>query len=167
MKLFQRLQQLLSQILGFICVIVFGLLVLDVMWGVFARQVLNAQPAWTEQLARMLLVWLSILGGVLAYAGDAHLGVDVLVTNFHSTTQRWARIVGHVSVFLFSVCVLLIGGGLLFQDRLASGQQMATLGIPRAWFYFVLPVGGFLIAFVSIEKILNLLAPATETEGQA
>ena len=77
MSLFSGFQKILSSVLGVICVIVFSVLVIDVLWGVFTRQVLDNQPAWTEELARLLLVWLSILGGVLAYADDAHLGVDL------------------------------------------------------------------------------------------
>lgn len=167
MKFFSQFQKLLSQILGVICVVVFAVLVLDVLWGVFTRQVLNEQPAWTEELARLLLVWLAILGGVLAYAGDRHLGVDVLVSHFHPDTRRNSKIFTHLCVFAFAIGVLLIGGAMLFNDRLSSGQMMATLGIPKAWFYFILPVGGVLISFLSIEKILTLLQSSTSQEDQA
>ncbi|MBK1827072.1 TRAP transporter small permease [Haloferula rosea] len=159
MKFFEQLQKALAKTLGVICVVVFSVLVIDVLWAVFAREVLDAQPAWTEQLARLLLVWLAILGGVLAYSGDRHLGVDVLVSRFHPASRRHAHVIGHLCVFGFSVAVLLVGGIHLFRDRLASGQMMATLGISKAWFYLVLPVGGALISLLSIEKILALLLP--------
>jgi TRAP-type C4-dicarboxylate transport system permease small subunit len=157
MKFFESIQRILGKVLGGICVVVFAVLVIDVMWGVFTRQVLNEQPAWTEELARLLLVWLAIFGGVLAYSGDRHLGVDVLVTHFHPATRRAAHALGHLCVLGFSVAVLLIGGIELFRDRLDSGQMMPTLGIPKAWFYLVLPVGGGLIALLSVEKIMAVL----------
>ncbi len=164
-----RFQKLVAGTLGVICVVVFAVLVLDVLWGVFTRQVLNDQPAWTDELARLLLVWLSILGGALAYADDAHLGVDVLVSHFPSDTHRLARLISHTCVLLFAVCVLVIGGGALFQDRLASGQMMATLGIGKAWFYFVLPVGGVLISLLAVAKILTQpdAQPNPQPEAQA
>lgn len=166
MNFFSGFQKALAWVLGIICVIVFSVLVIDVLWGVFTRQVLDNQPAWTEELARLLLVWLSILGGVLAYADDAHLGVDVLVSHFEQGTHKLARLISHVCVFLFSVCVLVIGGGMLFQDRLASGQMMATLGIAKAWFYFILPLGGVLICCLAINKILTI-AFVAQPEEQA
>lgn len=166
MKLFEKFQRLLSKILGGICVVVFTLLVVDVLWGVFTRQVLNDQPAWTEELARLLLVWLAILGGVLAYAGNRHLGVDILVSRFDPVTRRYALAVGHLGVFGFSGSVLLFGGVSLFLDRLSSGQMMATLGISKAWFYFVLPIGGALIALLSIEKILLCFTAEAEVEEE-
>lgn len=164
MKLFEWFQRILSKALGVICVIVFATLVLDVLWGVFTRQILNDQPAWTEELARLLLVWLAILGGVLAYAGDRHLGVDLLVSRFDPASRRIAIAVGHALVFAFSTSVLLIGGIELFRERFASGQMMPTLGIPKAWFYLVLPVGGGLISLLAIEKTLATLTAKRETE---
>ncbi|MGJ8643189.1 MAG: TRAP transporter small permease [Luteolibacter sp.] len=164
MKLFEWFQRLLSKALSAICVVVFAVLVLVVLWGVFTRQVLEDQPAWTEELARLLLVWLAILGGVLAYSGDRHLGVDLLVARFDSGSRRIALAVGHALVFGFSTFVLLIGGIELFTERLDSGQMMATLGIRKAWFYLVLPVGGGLISLLAIEKILEILAGKEEKE---
>ena len=164
MKLFEWFQRLLSKALGVICVIVFAVLVIDVMWGVFARQILEDQPAWTEEFARLLLVWLAILGGVLAYSGDRHLGVDVLVSRFDPGSRRLALAIGHGLVFGFSTCVLLIGGTELFIERLNAGQMMATLGIRKAWFYLVLPVGGGLISLLAIEKIIATLMGKRETE---
>ena len=61
-------------------------------------------------------------------------------------------------VLFFAAGVLLIGGGQLFAERLDSGQMMAALGVRRAWFYLVLPVGGFLIVFLAVEKILGNIA---------
>ncbi|MGJ8725352.1 MAG: TRAP transporter small permease [Roseibacillus sp.] len=154
MKVFAQIQKFLSQALGVICAVVFAVLVIDVLFAVVMRHFFE-QPAWTEELARLLLVWLAILGGVLAYAADRHLGVDVLVARFDSTTRRRAVMVGHLIILGFSVSVLLVGGWQLFSERYASGQMMASLGIRRAWFYFVLPVGGFLISFLAVEKFLE------------
>lgn len=167
MKGFAWIQRMLAKLLGGICVVVFSVLVLDVLWGVFSLQVLNEQSAWTEELARLLLVWLAIFGGVLAYSGDRHLGVDVLVSHFHPKTKRFAHAVGHICVFGFSVAVLLIGGVELFRDRLDSGQMMATLGIHKAWFYLVLPVGGGLIALLAVEKTLAALSGNDGEEEEA
>ena len=168
MKFFQQFQRVLSKALGGICVVVFTVLVLVVLWGVLTRH-LDRGQAWTEELARLLMVWLAILGGVLAYAADRHLGVDLLVSRFDSMTRRRALAIGHFGVLAFSVSVLLFGGVSLFLDRWSSGQMMATLGIPKAWFYLVLPIGGALIAFLSIEKILLCLTKPEELskEGSA
>ena len=164
MKVFERFQVLLSKVLGGICVVVFAVLVIDVLFGAFATQVLEDGRAWTDPLARLLLVWLAIFGGVLAYAGDRHLGVDILVSRFDAGTRRWALAIGHGFVFAFALSVLLIGGIALFVDRWQSGQMLAGLGVSRAWFYLALPVGGALILPLAVEKILACFAKPVEGE---
>lgn len=149
-----KLHQWLVRVLSALCALIFAALVIDVLWGVFTRQVLNDQPAWTEELARFLLVWLALLGGVLAYADDRHLGVDVLVSRMDPSAQRIALLVSHLCVFGFSLAVLVIGGIDLFQSRWEAGQMMSAMGIRKAWFYLVLPLGGGLITLLAVGKTI-------------
>ncbi len=149
--------RLVVRALSGLCAVIFAALVIDVLWGVFTRQILDNQPAWTEELARFLLVWLAGLGGVLAYATDRHLGVDVLVARFHPDARRIALLVSHLCVLGFSIAVLVVGGLELFQSRWDSGQQLGALGIRKAWFYLVLPLGGVLITLLACGKTLATL----------
>lgn len=153
----RKLHSVLIRSLRVLCALIFVVLVCDVLLGVFTRQILNAQPAWTEELARFLLVWLALLGGVLAYAGDHHLGVDVLASRLQPRDQRITIAVSHLLVLGFSVAALVIGGQQLFQNRWESEQMLPSLGIRKAWFYLVLPLGGSLISLLAIGKIIIVL----------
>lgn len=165
MKMFSLVQKFLLQALGVICAVVFAVLVIDVLFAVVMRHFFE-QPAWTEELARLLLVWLAILGGVLAYAADRHLGVDVLSARFDTKTRWWTQVVGHLMVLGFAVGVLLVGGWELFTERLDSGQMMPALGMQKAWFYLVLPVGGFLITVLAIEKSVRAFVEARKESNE-
>jgi len=164
MNIIHQFQSGLSRALGILCALIFATLVIDVLFGVFTRQVLDAQPAWTEELARFLLVWLALLGGVLAYASDHHLGVDVLVSRLQPVDQKIALTVSHLVVLGFSITVLIVGGSMLFHDRWGSEQMLPTLGIRKAWFYLVLPLGGCLIALLAVGKIVSALSTETPKE---
>ena len=163
MKIFSVLQKFLSQALAIICVLVFAVLVFVVLWGPLTR-IFDRQPAWTGELASFLLAWLSVLGGVLAYASNSHLGVDLLVSRFDPSTRRLTKLVTHFAIFVFGVMVFIVGGTLVFQDRLSSGQMTASLGIRKAWFYLVLPVGGVFIAFFAVEKFLSIIQLTSREE---
>lgn len=167
MKVIEQIHTGMMRSLSIICALIFATLVIDVLFGVFTRQVLNAQPAWTEELARFLLVWLALLGGVLAYGSDHHLGVDVLVSRLQPVDQRIALIISHLVALGFSIAVLVVGGSALFHDRWESGQMLPTLGIRKAWFYLVLPLGGLLISLLAVGKILGSMQPAQTKEGSA
>jgi len=161
---YESFQKNVARYLGVLCSVVFVALVLDVLWGVFTREVLDAQPAWTQELATFLLVWLALLGGVLAYADDRHLGVDILVTKMHPDSKRITRFVTHLCVLGFSITVLIIGGVQLFTSRWESGQELPAMGIRKAWFYSVLPLCGVLITILSAGKLLATFKQPTEQE---
>lgn len=148
----------LDAILGPLCALVFVVLLLDVLWGVFTRYLLGDQARWTEELARFLMVWLAFLGAALAYARQAHLGVDILVARMDPSARRIVVLIEHGVVFLFAVLVLGFGGAELFRERYASGQTMPALGILKAWQYLCLPVSGVLIGLIAIGHFTQALA---------
>ncbi len=156
---------MLARFLRGVCALIFAALLMAVLWGVFTRQVLGDQPAWTEELARFLLVWLALLGGVLAYLEDKHLGVDVLVARFHPSAQKVSRITIHVCVLGFALAVLVWGGSDLFRLRWELGQTMPSLGIRKAWFYLILPLSGILISLVAVAKIATPRHPRSGEEA--
>ena len=49
----------MTRILQWIVIALMGVLVLDVLWGVLSRYAFGQQAKWSEELARLLLVWVS------------------------------------------------------------------------------------------------------------
>ncbi len=148
--------------LGWMAIVVFLVLVIDVLWGVMTRNFLGEQARWSEELARFLLVWVAFLGGAIAYLDDKHLGVDILVSGFDGGARRVSRVVTHGLVFLFALFVMGIGGSSLVIDRFQSGQELPALQINKAWFYLAVPVSGFLISLFAFGNVLAYLVGSEE-----
>lgn len=139
--------------LGWVAIAVFLVLVIVVLLGVFTR-ILGDQIRWTEELARFLLVWVSFLGGAIAYLDDKHLGVDLLVDRIDSSAKRLARIITHALVFLFALFVMGIGGTQLVIDRFDFGQTLPALQINKAWFYLAVPISGYVISLFALGNVI-------------
>ena len=60
-----KITRVLSTCLQWLLIAAMTLLVVDVVWGVLTRYVGGEQASWTEELARFLLIWVSLLGGSL------------------------------------------------------------------------------------------------------
>ena len=144
--------------LGWVAIGVFLILVADVLLGVFSRKILGDQVRWTEELARFLLVWISFLGGAIAYIDDKHLGVDLLVDRIDPSARRMARVLTHALVFLFALGVMGIGGTQLVADRFDSGQVLSAMKINKAWFYLAVPVSGYVIALFALGNVVAYAA---------
>ena len=78
-----------------------GMLVLDVLLGVASRYLWGAQVKWTEELATLLLVYVSIFGIAAAFDRCAHLGIDALTSHFDSKTRKQLALFAHVVTLLF------------------------------------------------------------------
>ena len=145
----------LAALLKTILVVVFTLLVVDVLWGVATRYLLGGQARWSEELARLLMVWLALLGAALVAREERHLGLDALVRQWPAAARRQARVFAHAVVLGFALVIMLWGGAQLAAARFESGQLMPALGISRGWFYLALPISGALIGFFQLESLLH------------
>ena len=58
-----RVRDTLVRLLKCLLIAAVAALVADVVWGVFTRYVIGEQAKWSEELARFLLIWVSLLGG--------------------------------------------------------------------------------------------------------
>lgn len=143
--------------LNIVLIILFSVLVLDVLWGVFTRYMLGSQARWSEELARLLMVWLGLLGAALAFREEKHLGLDMVVRQWVPEVQNLARLFVHATVGSFGLFIMTIGGGQLVAQRLAAGQLLPALGISKAWFYLSIPVSGILIVLFSLELISGVI----------
>lgn len=72
-----------------------------VLSGVVFRYVLNNPLYWTEEAARLLLIWLSFAGAALAFQRNQHLSMDVLMRLIPDTLRR-------------RIQVLVAGAGIAF-----------------------------------------------------
>ncbi len=146
---------------------VFLILVIDVVWGVGSRYLFGSQTSWSEELARLLMVWLALLGAALAAREDRHLGLDVIVRSWPEDMQRLSRLLIALVTICFACGIMAWGGGQLVEQRFASGQTLPALGIARGWFYLALPVSGALITLFMLESFwATLLGIQQRVEGE-
>jgi len=133
-----------------------GLLAMTVMvaWGIFGRYVLNDTPTWVEATSLFLMAWFILLGASVGVRESDHLGFEVGLV-FSPPPLRAALIVTtELAVMLFGLAMLYYG------CELAIGtwsDRMPIIGISRGWDYVPIAVGGALIAFFSLEKLMLYL----------
>jgi len=158
LKIMMGIRHGLVKLLQVSAIVIMMVLVTDVLWGVFSRYAIGHQTRWTEEVATILLMWVSLLGASLAYAEKGHLGVDYFVGKLDPGAQRLNEILCHLIVGLFAVAVMMYGGWLLFSKTMVSGQTLPALGIEAGYKYIVVPISGCFMLLFAIEHIMVLLA---------
>ena len=105
-----KLKKWLVKGLEIAVMLVMGFLVIDVVLGVFTRYVLGHQIQWTEELAKLLLIWVSLLGASVAFIRKSHLGVDYFVNKLNERWKNIGQILVYLLVAVFASIVLVYGG---------------------------------------------------------
>lgn len=136
--------------LEIILISIFGILTINVLVQVFSRFILNQSFAFTEELARFSLIWLSILGAAYLSGKREHLSMDFLYQKFSTTQKKKVLIFIEITIFLFALAVMVIGGFNLVYITLHLEQLSGTLRVPLGYVYAVFPFSGLLIMFFSV-----------------
>ncbi|MDQ8205369.1 TRAP transporter small permease [Pelagicoccus sp. SDUM812003] len=158
----------LTGVLQWVVILLMAALVLDVCWGVASRYLLGQQAKWSEELARLLLVWVSVFGASVAFGHKAHLGLDYFAEKLHPSAGKFNRIIGASLSLAFAVIVFLVGGIALVRDTMESGQTMIALPIKKWWAYAALPASGVFMAVILFEQLLeSIFEPAKLEEGES
>ena len=97
-------------------------MVASVVWQVLSRYLFVVPAAWTEELARFLLIWIGMLGAAYAYRHGSHLGIDLLAEKFGDAGKRALHQLIHSVCLLFAASVLGVGGGSLVSMTWESAQ---------------------------------------------
>ena len=141
---------ILRRAIQLVIVGMFAVLIATVFYQVVGRYVFNAPPAWSEELARFLQVWIALLASALCVHQGMHLGVDYLL---HAAPPHGRAILEVVVNLLVSgFLLLLFVQGIRILD-VAAVQSSPAMGINMWYAYLAVPVGAFLMLLESVLKL--------------
>ena len=149
---------MLDRLLTWVCVALFAVLVVDVTWQVFTRQVLDQPSTWSEELAKYLFIWLGLFASALVFGERGHIAVDFVVKKLPATAQLVVSVLVQISILAFTGLVL-IWGGLRVVD-LAWEQNLTGLPVNVGPLYLALPISGVLIALYTLYHLVRILTGA-------
>ncbi|OUW15883.1 MAG: hypothetical protein CBD18_08015 [Opitutales bacterium TMED158] len=156
----------MTRLLQWVVIILMALLTLDVLWGVLSRYAWGQQAKWSEELARLLLVWVSLFGASLAFGVKAHLGLDYFAQKLHPSAGKANRIIGGAICLAFAIVVFLVGGWELTLRTFESGQTMVALPIAKWWNYAAVPASGLFMLLFLGEQLIEVWATPAERESE-
>jgi len=153
----RTIKKVLDKSLEVLVASVMAILVADVVWQVFTRFILKNPSSWTEELATFLLVWVGLLGASVALNRGAHLGIDYFVGKLSARKRLYIDCVVFAAVAMFSLLVLVIGGGKLVNNTLMMNQTTPALGIKMGYVYLALPISGCFMVLYSVEFLVQTI----------
>jgi TRAP-type C4-dicarboxylate transport system permease small subunit len=131
----------------------FWLLALDVFYQFFTRYALNDSAAWTEEIARYLLICMVFVGTAAAVRTSRHIHVDFLYRLVPVGAGRaLSTIVDVIRIAFFAYATLLTWQ---MMDKMAS-YRMTIIDLPMNLVYGVCMFGFACAALRSVQvAVLN------------
>lgn len=152
----------LDKWIAHLLVIFMALMVLNVTWQVTSRYVFQDPSSFTDELSRYLLIWVGMLGSAYVAGKNEHLAIDILINKLKGNAQIKLLIGIQFVVLIFALAVMVLGGSNLVYITFILGQKSATLQIPLAFIYGIIPFSGLLIIYYQIVSVFQLFKSLKE-----
>lgn len=145
----RKLSKFIALTSGIISCIFLLVNIADIFLGVIARQTGISSIIWTEELARISLVWCVMLGASAAFYEGDNMSIDFAVKVLPEGAQKFCRVISFVIE-----CIIL--GVLVYYgiQNVSGGWTMRTMAlhIPRAVPLMAVPIGMGLFLAVLVNK---------------
>jgi TRAP-type transport system small permease protein len=137
---------------GWIALGIFWLLGLTVFYQFVTRYVMNDSAAWTEEVARYMLVGVVFIGAAVGVAKNSHIQVDFFYRHLPAAVGRWMSRAVDVLRSAFFIAATVMTVQLML--KIGSRTRMTVVDLPMNVVYGVCLVGFAAMSIRSIQVAL-------------
>lgn len=134
-------------------------LALVVVVGVAFRKA-GASLVWYDEVASILLAWLTYYGAALAALHRAHIGMPTLVDRARGRVRTVMVLAGEVCAIAFFA--VLTWAGIRVLSVLGGTTLVSLPEVPMALAQSVIPIGGALFILAQLLSLPRALEPPTD-----
>ena len=154
----KRLRAAYERLLEAIVFVLMAALALEVVVGVVFRS-FGESLVWYDEVASILLAWLTYYGAALAAHKRAHIGFSGLVDSLRPALRLPAVILAEASVIGFFVLLTYVGWSIM--DVLATDYLVSIPEISVNYTQSVIPIGAVLFIIAQLLNLPQVLAEAS------
>ena len=152
-------KKIADKILDYFSVILFSAVFLVVMLQVFMRYFLNSPLVWSEEFARYLFMWISLIGWVFAVRSGTHIRISIVADNLPVRVRKILDIINFLLTLVFSGVMFWYGVVLVGKNL---DVPTITLFFTYSAVYAAVP---FSMAFLVFYSVLRLISGEGTTGG--
>jgi TRAP-type C4-dicarboxylate transport system permease small subunit len=163
----KRFRAAYGRFLEWLIIVLMAVLAVEVTLGVIFR-FSGAALIWYDEVASILLAWLTFYGSALASVKRAHIGCPELVERMSWRARRAVAIFVQIAVIAFFA--LLGGVGAWITPVLATDTMVSLPSVPMSVVQSVIPISAVLIIVAELTYLVDLITthrPPETGEGAA
>lgn len=152
------------QVLNIVAAVLLMVMFLVVFAQIVSRYVFNRAFSWSDEMAKYLLIYTSMLGAVLAEDQGANIRFTYLIDRLPRIPRIGVEVLGGVIVVAFYIISGIYGVKLAVSSHFMQG--VAIPGIRWSYIYAIVPVVFTILCVMHIQKALKIIQSMMKKEEQ-
>ena len=134
---------------GWVALGIFWLLALTVFYQFITRYVMNDSAAWTEEVARYMLIGVVFVGATIGVAKNTQIQVDFFYRHMPAAVGRWmSRAVDVLRIAFFGFAAVMT---VQMMIKIGNQTRMTVVDAPMNIVYGVVLLGFMAMTFRSLQ----------------
>ena len=129
-------------------------------WQIVQRNFIGGCMIWGDELLRLLVLWLGLLGAMAASRDNRHISIDLLLRFLPEKFKPLVQVLLHL--FTSIVCGILAFYSFKFVQMEHEYQAKVLTGLPAWWFELIMPIGFGMMSFRYLGHLRRTIYPLPE-----
>lgn len=127
------------------------------------RYCFNSGWPESEELSRFLFVWVTMLGTIIAYQHNKHVGVDLVIQKLKPKARKAVDIIGYAIILI--ILSLITNGGYKYLMKVYKTPAPAT-NLPMGIMALALLVCMVSMIGITLIRLVKCIKTSAEMEGK-
>ncbi|MDP2574794.1 TRAP transporter small permease [Vibrio penaeicida] len=158
------LQKITRNIEEIITVPLMLVLLVVLTWQIGTRWLLDDPSLWSEELARVLFMYMALIGCAIAIKSSTHVNITFFSDKLPEKVRLILVLSLELAVLLSIFAIIYLG----YQHvQRTAFFELITLEISSKWMNYSLPLGGLFMVVRQLQKMVCLVADFRHTHRSA
>lgn len=149
-----RVRNGIMKVLGVAIVALFAFMTLIGSYQIITRYFFNRPSTVSEELLTYSFTWMALLASAYVFGKRDHMRMGFLADKITGPVRKYLEIAIDMLVFALAAVVMVYGG--IAITKLTMIQITASLQVPMAYIYVIVPVTGVLIMLFSVMNAVDM-----------
>jgi TRAP-type transport system small permease protein len=163
MRALKRFNEWLVKIGSWGTILFVAVIAIVIPYEVIGRYVFQKMNIWTGEVSTYSLVWASMLGGAVGLKKGYMVSMTSVLESVPPATAKVLKLSMYVCTLIFFSAMFGYG---LFQTIYNWKQTSPAIGLIMSFPYAALPLGFFIMFFLTVEEFLEYLGLSAKGEGR-
>ncbi|MDP2861779.1 MAG: TRAP transporter small permease [Desulfobacterales bacterium] len=154
MRVLQILNEWLVKIGSWGTILFMAVIAVVIPYEVIGRYVFQKMSIWSGEVSTYSLAWASMMGGAVGLKKGYQIGMMSVVESVPPAVAKTLKLVSYLCTLFFFGAMFWYG---LYQTIYNAKQTSPAIGLVMSYPYASLPVGFFMMFFISLEEFLVFL----------